>query len=146
MFLELFKEKNYRCYALGQGISHIGTLMTKTGIALYILAITNSAVEFSSVLAIAFLPQIFLYPFAGALVDRWDRRKTLIFSDLIRAFFLLAVAFFHFFIQPISLGMIYVFVIFNAVCDTFFFPATNSIIPFIFKEKDYVAGNSSTPG
>lgn len=43
------------------------------------------------VLAAAGIPRIFVSPFAGVLVDRWSKRKTMIASDVIRGILMLIV-------------------------------------------------------
>ena len=43
--------------------------------------------------AVLFLPYSLLGPFAGALLDRWDRRRVLIGANLARVLFIITVAF-----------------------------------------------------
>lgn len=66
----------------GQFISIMGTAMTRFALMIWAYdqigkATTTALLGFSS-----FLPYILLSPFAGALVDRYDRKKIMILSDL----------------------------------------------------------------
>src|SRR5512133_547984 len=42
---------------------------------------TGSAVVLTTAILVALLPDVFLSPFAGALVDRWNRRWVMIIAD-----------------------------------------------------------------
>ena len=46
---------------------------------------SGSSLSLAKVLVITSLPALLLNPVAGVFVDRWDRKWTMIFCDLIRA-------------------------------------------------------------
>ena len=65
----------------GQLISIIGSGLTSFALGVYIYQRTGAATQLALALVAASVPNLVLLPFAGALVDRWDRRWVLILSD-----------------------------------------------------------------
>jgi DHA3 family macrolide efflux protein-like MFS transporter len=65
----------------GQLISMIGSGLTSFALGVYIYNRTGAATQLALSLVAASVPNLVLLPFAGALVDRWDRRRVLILSD-----------------------------------------------------------------
>lgn len=66
---------------LGQAISLIGSSLTNFGLGVWIYQQTGQATPFALTALASTLPGILLSPFAGALVDRWDRRRVMILTD-----------------------------------------------------------------
>lgn len=66
---------------VGQLVSLVGTNLTGFGLSIYVFQQTGSVTQLATVMLASQLPQILITPFAGALVDRWDRRKAMILSD-----------------------------------------------------------------
>lgn len=67
---------------LGHLVSSLGSGLTYFAVGIWVYQRTGSASAFSSIVLSAALPGILLLPFAGALVDRWDRRRVLIAAQL----------------------------------------------------------------
>ncbi len=65
----------------GQLVSLVGTNLTSFALAIYVYQQTGSATKLAGILLASQLPQIVVTPFAGALVDRWDRRWAMILAD-----------------------------------------------------------------
>ncbi|MDJ0664378.1 MAG: MFS transporter [Acidimicrobiia bacterium] len=65
----------------GQFVSLVGTSLTGFALAIWVYQETGSATKLSFVLLASQLPQILFTPIAGALVDRWDRRRAMIIAD-----------------------------------------------------------------
>lgn len=66
---------------LGQVVSSVGSRLTAFAVGVWIYQSTGSATTFSLMTLAHVLPGILLAPVAGVLVDRWDRRRTLMLSD-----------------------------------------------------------------
>jgi len=129
-------------YSTSQGISKLGSLLTHYALSLAVLDMTKSAGLFAFVLSMKFIPQILLYPIAGVIVDKVDRKKLLVFLDGIRGVLFCAILLITFMNKGIDLPLIYFIVIISAVSEVFYNPATNSIMPFLFDEENYVLANS----
>jgi MFS family permease len=67
---------------LGQLLSTIGTRMTNFAISIWVWDATGRATDFALLLFFAFAATVVVSPIAGALIDRWDRRLTLLLSDV----------------------------------------------------------------
>lgn len=66
----------------GQLISFIGSGLSSFGLGVWVYQSTGSITSFALISMFANLPGALLGAFAGTLVDRWDRRKALLYSDL----------------------------------------------------------------
>ncbi|MEM7336963.1 MAG: MFS transporter [Chloroflexota bacterium] len=66
----------------GQLISRVGTAMTKFGFLVWVYQQTGLATDVALLGFFAFLPYLLISPFAGVWIDRLDRRKVMIYSDL----------------------------------------------------------------
>ncbi len=76
----------------GQFVSLVGTGLTSFGLAAWVFLETGSAAQLGFILAASAVPQLMMVPFAGALVDRWDRRLAMLVSDTGAAAGTLAIA------------------------------------------------------
>ena len=76
------RHRNYRLFFAGQGLSLIGTWLTKTamGIASYKLGAT--VWQMGLVAFFSQAPTSVLAPVAGVLVDRWDRHRTIVVTQI----------------------------------------------------------------
>jgi predicted MFS family arabinose efflux permease len=93
----LFRNRDYLLLSGGQAISSTGSMITDLALPLLVLAQTRSAAAAGLVVALRALPALLLTLPAGAAVDRWDRRRTMIWSDAGRAVSLASI--------PIALGL-----------------------------------------
>ncbi|MGH9761518.1 MAG: MFS transporter [Blastocatellia bacterium] len=66
----------------GQVVSLLGSGLTGFALGVWVYQKTGSATQLSVIAVCSRLPGILILPVAGALVDRWDRRVTMIFTDL----------------------------------------------------------------
>lgn len=69
----------------GQALSLLGSRIAGFALVWWLTEQTGSAIILSTMTIMFFLPQIVLGPFAGALIDRWDRRWVMLVADGITA-------------------------------------------------------------
>jgi MFS family permease len=81
----LWRNRDYMLLWTGQVVSVIGTGATQIVYPLLILALTNSAEAAGIAAALGTIPYILFSLPAGALVDRWDRKRVMIYCDIGRA-------------------------------------------------------------
>ena len=67
----------------GQAVSLVGSGLTGFALGVYVYQKTGSVASFTLIQFAAIAPMALLSPFAGALTDRWDKRRTLIATDLL---------------------------------------------------------------
>ena len=76
----------------GQAFSLLGSQLVQFALIWYLTKQTGSATVLAMATLVALLPQIFLGPFAGSLVDRWNRRRIMMVADAAIALFTLSLA------------------------------------------------------
>ncbi|SCZ08440.1 MFS transporter [Alkaliphilus peptidifermentans] len=140
MNMALFKNKNFSLFVFGQATSIFGDIFLNIALSLYVLNLTGSAEQFAAILALGVIPQILLGPFAGTIVDRLDKKKTIIFLDIIRCIYLLVLLLVT--RGELQLNTIYITVLFFSLCDIFFGPSFITIFPLIMKKEELVDGNA----
>ncbi len=74
--------RNFRLFFSGQSISLIGTWMTRVATSWLVYRLTGSALLLGAVSFAGLIPSFLLAPFAGVLVDRMNRRKVLIVTQV----------------------------------------------------------------
>jgi MFS family permease len=67
--------------AIGQIVSVTGTALTGFALGAWVYQETRSTTQYAFILLCAMLPALVFAPLAGALVDRWDRRRIMILAD-----------------------------------------------------------------
>lgn len=83
--------RNYRLFFGGQGISLIGTWIQNIAMSWLVYSLTNSALLLGIVGFAGQIPTFLLTPFAGVLVDRWNRHRLLVITQtlaMLQAFIL----------------------------------------------------------
>src|SRR5947199_7761137 len=96
--LRAFRHRNFRLYFGGQSISLIGTWVQQIALGWTIYQLTHSSWLLGLVSFAGQLPLFVLTPFAGVLVDRWNRHHTLIVTQtlsMLQAFALALVVSTH---------------------------------------------------
>ncbi len=96
--LRALGHRNYRLYFIGQGVSLIGTWMQQVAAAWLVFELTHSSWWLGVVNFAGQMPAFFVAPFAGVLVDRWNRHRLLILTQtlmMLQAFALAALALTH---------------------------------------------------
>ena len=86
------RSRNYRLFFVGQGISLIGTWMTRLATAWLVYRVTESAFLLGVVAFAGQIPSFFVPPLAGVWVDRWDRHKVLVWTQVLAMLQSLAMA------------------------------------------------------
>jgi DHA3 family macrolide efflux protein-like MFS transporter len=76
----------------GQAFSLLGSSLVQFALVWWLTRTTGSATVLAAATLVALLPEVFLGPFAGALVDRWNRRRVMIFADAAIALVTLGLA------------------------------------------------------
>ncbi len=77
--------RNFRLYFIGQTISQCGAWMQIVALGWLVLQLTGSGVALGTVLAFRYFPQLVASPYAGVIVDRFDKRTTLYITQVAQA-------------------------------------------------------------
>ena len=79
------KNRNFRLFFVGQGISLIGTWMTRMATSWLVYRLTGSALLLGIVGFASQIVPFLLQPLAGAWVERMDRQKLLVWTQVAAA-------------------------------------------------------------
>ncbi len=124
--------RNYRLFFVGQGISLIGTWMTRvaTGWLVFRFSGPDSAFLLGVVGFAGQVPSFFLTPFAGVLVDRWNRRRLLVLTQILSLIqsALLAVVAFRGEPGVATIWQVVVLALFQGIINSFDMPARQAFL------------------
>ena len=81
--LRALESRNYRLFFAGQAISLVGTWMTQIATVWLVYDLTNSALWLGVVGFSSQIPSFLISPFGGILVDRWNRHRILIITQIL---------------------------------------------------------------
>jgi MFS transporter, DHA3 family, macrolide efflux protein len=137
-YLRLFRNRNFSLLWVGQLISFFGDRIHVIALGA-LVASRGTALEVGLTFAATAMPSVVFGPVAGVLVDRWDRRRTMIICDLVRAGLVLAIPFAF----EIHIGLVYISAFLISSVTLLFRPAKTAVVPAIVKDRDLVAANSA---
>jgi MFS family permease len=76
------RNRNYKLFFLGQGTSLVGTWVTRIAASWLVYRLTNSALLLGVVGFVDQIPTLVLAPFAGVFIDRWNRHRVLVVTQV----------------------------------------------------------------
>jgi len=106
----------------GQAFSLIGSRLVQFALIWYLTRETESAAVLTIASFVGLLPSILLYPFAGALVDRWNRQWVMLIADTVIAIATLWIAYL-FYLGNVQLWSIYLLMFVRSLGEGFHQPA-----------------------
>jgi MFS family permease len=86
------RHRNYRLFFGGQGTSLVGTWITRIATSWLVYRLTGSELLLGLVGFAGQIPTLILAPFAGVLVDRWDKHRILVVTQVLSMLQSLALA------------------------------------------------------
>jgi MFS family permease len=141
-FLRLLKNnRNYRYTWSGQVVSEIGDHFNNIAVFSLALATTHSGMVVTGVMLARAIPAVMAGPLAGVVLDRLDRKRIMIVSDLIRAVVALG------FILAISSRGSWLLYLLSALlmfASPFFTSGRSAILPTIASKEELHTANSLT--
>ena len=137
---DVLRIPDYRRLFAGQVVSDIGDGITLFLVLLVINDLTGGSTIAIALMAIAeAVPAFTVGLVAGVYVDRWDRRRVMLASDLLRAAIVLSFAF----VQTVELlPLFYLLGFVQASIATFFRPARGALLPHIVPAEGLASANS----
>lgn len=144
-FFNLFKMKNFMIFSFSQAFSLFGDKLDYMAILAMISFLAqkknlNASRAISFLSLVITLPTILFGPFAGIFIDRWNKKKILVYCDFFRA---LLVAFIPFLIlNTYNLSFVYIICFFVFLFGLFFNATRLSILPYLVAKRRLLAANS----
>jgi MFS family permease len=137
--LATLRNRNFALLWFGGLISMAGDWMLFIALPLYVYQLTNSTLATSLMFMASTLPRILLGSVAGVFVDRWERRRTMVITNLLLALSILPL----FFVRSVeTLWIVYVVSFVQSSLGQFFGPAENAFLPTLVGEEHLLTANS----
>ena len=106
----------------GQAMSLLGSQLVQFALVWWLTQTTGSATVLALATLVALLPQVFIGPLVGVLVDRWSRRRVMIIADTLIALVTLMLAVL-FWLGVAQIWHVYLLMFIRAVLGGFHWPA-----------------------
>ena len=137
------KHKNLNLLLSGQLVSQIGDRFYMLALSLMVLETTGSAAKMGVVLFAGMLPIVAVGLFAGVVVDRVNRKKIIITTDILRGIIvsIVSILYLH---GSLTFEMILLSQVFLGINSAFFNPAIPSVIPMMVEKADLSKANAKT--
>lgn len=135
----LLWQRNVALLWIGGLFSLTGAWITIAVLPFYIYEQTRSTLLSGMLWVASSLPGLLLSSLAGVFVDRWERKRTMVVTNLLRALLVLLLLFVR---SPDQLWLVYTVAFLQASVALFFAPAENALLPHLVGEHDLVAANS----
>jgi MFS family permease len=135
--LRAFIEKSFLYLWIGEVFTQISVNLFNFFLVLVAFKLTHSNTAVSGVVLSFTIPAILFGSIAGVYVDRWNKKKVLIVSNIVRALLIL-------FLAPFLNNIVSIYLISFLVASVtqFFIPAETPIIPLIVKKSNLLQANA----
>lgn len=112
----------------GELISLIGSAVSDFALGIWVYQTTGSVLQFALISLAFVIPRLLIAPLAGVMVDRWNRRTVMIFSDCCHALLMSSVFLLAYF-GLLQSWHLYLITALGAIASSFQQPAYQAVIP-----------------
>jgi MFS family permease len=140
------RHRNYRLFYMGQGTSLVGTWITRVATSWMVYRLTGSALLLGLIGFAGQIPTFLIAPFAGVLVDRWNRHRVLLVTQvaaMLQSAALAALAF----TGEVTMGRVAALSVLQGIINAFDMPARQAMISEMVTDRadlaNAIALNSS---
>ncbi|MFX1534032.1 MAG: MFS transporter, partial [Promethearchaeota archaeon] len=140
-----FQHREYAKLWFAQLVNNVGNQFTFLALQFLVYSLTRSTFAMGVLAIVQTIPMITIGPYAGVLVDRYDRKTIMSISNLVQAFWLFCIP-----LTGILLGvesservlLIFPLAFLMGAVNRFFFPSRGASIPKLVPKEDLLAANS----
>ena len=134
----VFRHRDFRLMWIGQLVSTAGSALTSLAASILVFRLTGSAASVGLMMMATAAPSLLVGLFAGVIVDRYDRKRIMIVTELTRAVLIALIPI----LVPLNIAWLYVIVALVSAIGQFYDPAHESVLPEIAPEDELAAANS----
>ncbi len=134
----VFRNRSFTLVWTGQLVSTTGSALTSLAAGILVYRLTGSAFSVGLMLIATAVPSLLVGLVAGVFVDRLDRKRIMIVSDIMRA---IMVALIPLLIRS-NIAWLYIIVVLSSAVGKFFDPALESVLPELATDEELSAANS----
>ena len=132
--LAVMRQRNFALLWLGNVVSLLGNWILLVALPFYIYQRTGSVLATGATFIVETIPALVLGSLAGVFADRWDRRRTLIVTNVLQAFFLLPLLGLQ--SHTVGLWIVYVVALIQSIISQLAYPAFSGLLPNLLAEAD----------
>jgi MFS family permease len=137
--LATLRQRNFAFLWFGGLISLTGDRAMMTALPFYVYQQTGSTLQAAALYTAYYLPMVLLGSVAGVFVDRWDRRRIMIVTNLLQACVMLLLLL----VRSVEwLWLVYLVAFVASSASIFFGPAESAIVPSLVGEEHLVPANA----
>ncbi|HZQ09713.1 MAG TPA: MFS transporter [Anaerolineae bacterium] len=138
---QAFRNRNIALLFTGQFASLAGDMVLFIALPFWVFQLTGSAMATGIMFAALMIPQFVLSPIAGVFVDRLDRKRLMIASDLIRGALMLGYLFVN---TADQVWIIYLLAFSESAVSQFFRPSVMAVVPTLVNgEEELTRANAA---
>lgn len=138
---ELIQIKPYVQFMVSKVVSRFGDSIDSIAYSWMVYILTGSKLLMGTLLAVNFLPSIFLGLFVGALVDRMSPKKVIVLTNTGRGLFV-GITALLFGLGELQVWHLFVITILNSLLECFTSPAEVSTVPRLLPKSMLLSGNA----
>lgn len=134
----VFRNRSFAMLWAGQLISSMGSALTALAASILVYRLTGTSLSVGLMLIATSGPTVVIGLLAGVFVDRYDRKRIMLGSDLLRAVLIFLIPF----LIPLNIIWLYVIVALASGISQFFDSAHASVLPEVATEEELAAANA----
>jgi MFS family permease len=139
-FRDVLTNKNFFFLWLGQVISNFGDRLNQMAlVALVYQRNPGSEIALAKLISFTIIPVFLIGPIAGAWVDRLNRRKIMVISDILRGALVLSIPVF---IKANQILLVYLAIFLTFSISRFFIPSKMALIPELVPKDKLLVANA----
>src|SRR5689334_264787 len=139
IMINLLRQRNFGLLWFGGLISFIGDWVMFVSLPLYILDLTKSVVAMGTLFLVNIIPSLFLGSVAGVFVDRWDRKRILVVTNLLLAPLYALLLMFN---TPDMVWIVYLVGFMGNLVRQLLNPAEMALLPRLVGDADLASANA----
>ncbi|MGI0531270.1 MFS transporter [Bacillus pfraonensis] len=143
LLLPVTKSRHFTFLWIGQLLSVLGSSITMVILPVVVYTLTGSTVVMGTTMAMYMLPNILVLPFSGLIVDRINRVKLMLFTDIVRCILMITLAVLMF-TNTLTTTILYVLVAIYGLMEGIFQPAYAAVRARVFVPEIRNAANALT--
>jgi len=137
--LQVLRQRDFHFLFVDGLVSGLGDLFLFIALPFYVYTLTGSALATGGTFVAESLPSILFGSVAGVYVDRWDRQRTMITADALRAVLLLGLLAVR---SSDTVWIVFAVSFVQSTIGQFYGPSKDALIPQFVGETDLLAANS----
>lgn len=137
--LQHLRNRNFSLLWAGQTVSALGDWVLMAALPVWVYQITGSGTALGAMVFFETLPLLIAGPVAGVFVDRWDLRRVMIGTDVLRGLVVLLLLLAR---TPQTIFLVFLVGFVEASLASVFRPAREAALPAIVAEEQLMSANS----